>query len=273
MSKSGRRTLKAIHLASTLWFVLCIAYILVLALHQAGFQWWVIFSLSGHTAVIIFLLIAVYLFAVFRGAGRAEGIEIEHPLTSTNYYLAFYAAAPLLGGLAGCLATIGENKATQFLVGVALGTFATTALVWVVVDPLISAIEPLVMPPSRKHRAERLAQTKAEHKRKQQERQRLLADILEKQERDQHYWQQFLRPQAEKLAELLAADVDEFRKAECQAVDIGLSAWQLGGIACMRQLRDMAVEISRQKNQKAPVTDYISFWWDGIGTWRSPSLA
>jgi len=269
---STRRTLKAIHLASTFWFVLCIVYILVLALRQRGFQWWVIFSLSGHSAVIIFLLMAVYLFSVFRGAARTEGIEIEHPLTSTNYYLAFYAAAPLLGGLAGCLATIGENNVAQFLAGVALGTFATTALVWVIVDPLTSAIEPLVMPPSRKHRAERLARTKAEHKRKQQERQRFLADVLEKQERDRQHWQQLLRPRAEKLAELLTTDMEGFRKAECQALDIGLSAWQLGGIDCMRQLRDMAIEISRQKNQKAPATDYISFWWDGIGTWRSPSL-
>lgn len=272
MSMAGRKTLKAIHLASTLWFVLCIAYILVLALRQKGFQWWVIFSLSGHSAVIIFLLMAVYLFAVFRGAGRTQGIEIEHPLTSTNYYLAFYAAAPLLGGLAGCLATIGEDKVAQFLAGIALGTFVTTALVWVVVDPVTTSVEPLLTPVSRKHRAERLAQTKAEGERKQRERQQLLADILEKEQLDRQHWQQVLKPQAEKLAELLTADADGFRRAEGQAVDIGLSAWQLGGITCMRQLRDMAVEISRQKNQKTPVTDYISFWWDGIGSWRSPSL-
>jgi hypothetical protein len=53
-----------------------------------------------------------------------------------------------------------------------------------------------------------------------------------------------------------------------EAVDIGAHAWHLGGINCMRQLRDMAMENAGP----AKTTDYISYWWDGIGDWRRPSL-
>ena len=82
---SHRKALKLVHLASTTWFMLCMGYILVLALRQAGIHWWVIFSLSGHSALLIFLLISLYLFAIFRGVGSNQRIEMEHPLTSTNY--------------------------------------------------------------------------------------------------------------------------------------------------------------------------------------------
>ena len=85
-----RKTLKSIHLASTIWFMACIVYLLVLALHQAGFNWWVIFSLSGHSALLIFLLVSLYLFALFGGAGgKGQRETIEHPLTSTGFYMAF----------------------------------------------------------------------------------------------------------------------------------------------------------------------------------------
>jgi hypothetical protein len=272
MFRSGHRTLKAIHLASTLWFMLCIVYILALALWQAGFHWWVIFSLSGYSAFLISLLVSLYLFAISRGVSRTQNIEIEHPLTSTHSYMVFYATAPFLGGVAGCLATIGEDMVIQFLVGVALGTFATTFLVWVIVDPLTGLLETMLPPASRRHRAERLAEAKAERERKQKERQRLLADILAKENQDRLHWQQALRPQAEKLAALLKTDAAGIRQAERQAVDIGLSAWQLGGITCMRELRDMALAISRQRNESGAITDFISYWWDGIGSWRSPRL-
>jgi hypothetical protein len=40
----------------------------------------------------------------------------------------------------------------------------------------------------------------------------------------------------------------------------------------MRELHGMAMDICRQKYDKRDIVDYISFWWDGIGSWRSPSL-
>ncbi|MBE3145137.1 MAG: hypothetical protein IMZ61_14645, partial [Planctomycetes bacterium] len=92
-----RNTLKMIHLAGTIWFMVCLGYLFVLVLHQAGFNWWLIFSLSGHSALLIFLLISLYLFTIFGAGGEEQGMAVEHPLTTTGSYLAFYVSAPILG--------------------------------------------------------------------------------------------------------------------------------------------------------------------------------
>jgi hypothetical protein len=267
-----RRILKLIHLAGTAWFILCIGYILVFALRQAGLHWWVIFSLSGYSALIVFLLISIYLFAIFRGVSPGQNIAIEHPLTSTNYYTLFYITTPFLGGLAGCLGMIGVSTIKQLLLGIALGTLCTTFLVWVIVDPVTALLEMLLPPASRKHRAERLDQAKAEREKRQKDRERLLAEVLAKEDSDRHGWREVLKPHAEKLAELLATHRANFRQAEREAVEMGAKAWQIGGLGCMRQLRDMAIDIYREQNQNKAIVDYISSWWDGIGRWRSPSL-
>jgi large-conductance mechanosensitive channel len=270
---SGYRTLKSIHLASTGWLILCVVYILVLSLRQAGVHWWIIFSLSGHSALIIFILISLYLFAILRGVSRAQAIELEHPLTSTNYYKGFYVTAPFLGGLAGCLGIIGTDDIAQFAAGIALGTFMATFLVWVILDPATGFIEMMFLPASRKHRAERIAQAKTERENKQKNRERLLAEILVKEESNRHQWQQVLKPQAEKLAAVLSAKEPDLKNAECDAVEIGLKAWQIGGLNCMRELHNMAIAILKQNNKNENyIIDYIPFWWDGIGSWRAPSL-
>jgi len=269
---SRRRILKLIHLAGTVWFILCVGYILVFALRQAGFQWWIIFSLSGHSVLIVFLLISLYLFAIFRGAARSQKIEVEHPLTSTDYYTVFYITTPFLGGLAGCLGMIGVSIIKQFLLGVALGTLGTTFLVWVAVDPVTALLEMLLPAASRKHRAERLAEVRAEREERQKDRERLLAEVLAKEESDRRRWQEALKPQAEKLAELLTANRANFRQAERKAVDIGVNAWQAGGLGCMRQLRDMAMDLCKKKYQDLMIVDYVSSWWDGIGSWRNQPI-
>jgi len=269
---SGRRTLGSIHIAGTGWFILSAGYILVLALRQAGIRWWVIFSLSGHSILIILLLISLYVFATVRGISRALTIEIEHPLTATIYYRLFYVTAPFLGGLAGCMGAIGTDRVDQFLAVTAVGTFATTFLVWVMVDPVTGFLEMLLVPASQRHRRRRLTKARAERKKRQKERERLLAEVLAKEESDRRRWQEVLRPQAEKLARLLTADRADFKQAEREAVDIGLKAWQMGGLSCMQQLRDMAIAISKENGQNREIVDYIPFWWDGIGTWRVSSL-
>jgi len=268
---SRRKVLKLVHLAGTAWFMLCVGYILVLALRQAGVNWWIIFSLSGHSVLLIFLLISLYLFAVFRGVGKSQKIEVEHPLTSTNYYIVLYVAAPFLGGLAGCLGMIGVDRIGQFLLGIALGTSATTFLVWVIVDPVTGLLE-MLLPTSRKHRLERLAQAKAQRERRQKDRERLLAEVLAKEESDWCRWQEALKPRAEKLAGLLTTNRIDFKQAEREAVDIGVKAWQIGGLSCMRQLHEMVLDLCKKKYEDSVIIDYISTWWDGIGSWRNPSL-
>ena len=265
-----RRVLKLVHLVSTVWFMVCVSCILALALHQAGFQWWLVFSLSGHSALVIFLLTSVYLFALFRGVGQAQQIQVEHSLTTTTYYMGFYVAAPLLGGLAGILGMIGVSDPAKFLLGIAMGTLGTTFTVWVVVDPIVGLIE-MLLPASRKHRAQRLAEAEAQRRARQEKRERLLTEAFAREERYRQQWQNKLRPQAERLAALLACDAPGFACAEREAVDIGAEAWRLGGLSCMRQLHDMTIAIHREKGH-AKTVDYISYWWDGIGDWRKLSL-
>ncbi len=77
-----KRIFKLIHFASTAWFVVCAAFLITLAMRQVGAAWWLIFSLSGYSAVLTFVLVSIYLFAVYRGVVRSR-IEQEYPLTSS----------------------------------------------------------------------------------------------------------------------------------------------------------------------------------------------
>jgi hypothetical protein len=274
------RALRWTHLLSTVWFIACIGYVLVLVLQELGFKWWLIFSLSGPSALVVFLLVSLYLFALYRGIGEAQQIEIEHPLTTTSYYMGFYVAAPLLGGLAGTLGTVGVvTDPARFLLGVTLGTLGVTFAVWVIVDPVLGMME-MLLPASRKHRTERLAQAEAQWRARQEKREHLLAEAFAREERERLLWQQNLQLQAQRLAVLLACDAKDFAQAEREAVDIGAQAWRLGGLNCMRQLHHMTIEATQERKQKtedgaqetSPSSDYLSYWWDGVGDWRRPSL-
>jgi hypothetical protein len=288
----ARRVLRSIHLLSTIWFSACIAYILVAVLREVGFRWWIIFSLSGPSALVIFLSVSLYLFALYRGIGEAQQIEVEHPLTTTGYYMTLYVAAPLLGGLAGVLGMVGVIQVGRFLLGVALGTLFTTFSIWVVIDPVAGVLE-MLLPASRQHRTERLAEAEAQRRARQEKRERLLAEALAREERERQHWQQKLQPQAQRLAALLTCDTRSRIQAEEEAVDIGAQAWQLGGLTCMRQLHDMAVQAAQGTGPRVEDTDqtatdsathgpassvsrgtacdYLSYWWDGIGDWRRPA--
>ncbi len=263
--------LRRVHIASTIWFVLAVGYILILALRQAGVRWWVVFSLSGHGLLIASVLISLYLFAIFRGISSSQKVQLEHPLTSTTYYAMFYVLAPFLGGLAGCLGMIGARTAGQFLLGVSMGTLGITFLVWVILDPAIGLLE-MLLPTSRAHRIQRLAQTRTEKELRQKQREHLLAQVLANEDSDRRQWRELLRPQAEKLAGLLAHDGADLKQAEREAVSIGVSAWQTGGLSCMREVRDMAIALCKQMSRDKAVVDYVSFWWDGIGNWRAAPL-
>jgi len=284
---AAKQMLRRIHLLSTIWFIACISYVLVLVLRQVGFRWWIIFSITGPSALVILLLVSLYLFALYRGIGRTQLIELEHPLTTTGQYMAFYVSAPLLGGLAGIPGMAGTADAARFLLGVALGSLGTTFAVWIVIDPALGVLE-MLLPTSRKHRAERLAEAEAQRRARQERREHLLAEAFTREERDRLQWQQKLQTHAERLAVLLGCEARDFARAEQEAVDIGAQAWRLGGIGCMRQLRDMTLEV-HQKNpapaarqehvagttpagSKEAPDDYLSYWWDGIGDWRRPSL-
>ena len=95
---TARRALRRVHLLSTVWFIACIGYLLVAVLRDQGFQWWVIFSLSGPYALVAFLLVSLYLFVLYRGIGEAQQIEVEHPLTTTELLHGALRGDPAAGG-------------------------------------------------------------------------------------------------------------------------------------------------------------------------------
>ena len=269
---SRRDTLKLVHFISTALFVLSVGYIFVLALWQAGKSWGFIVSLSGYSALIVFLLISFYLVAIYRGVARSQKSEIEHPLTTTIHYSFLYDISPFLGALAGALGAIGVDKVTDYLLVVAIGSFWTTFLVWIVIDPAIGLIE-MLLPSSREHRRKRLAQAKAIHEKEHLAKQRLLSQVQAEERHERELWADFLKPYADRLAALMVGSeaVDENRETE--VVDIGVTAWQRGGLNCMRQLHSMGMEICKQKYRDTTVIDYISIWWDGIGSWQNSYLS
>jgi len=267
-----QRLLKLIHLLSTVWFALCVVYILILGLRQAGINWWLIFSLSGHSAVIFFLIMSVYLFAVFKGAARSRKIVQEYPLSSTNYYMAFYDTVPFLGGLAGLSGIIGMRSVTQFFLEMSYATLGATFLVWIIIDPLIGIIETL-LPDSRQHRSERLAQARAERQKQQHAREQLLADLEIKEKTMRSERQAKLKPLSARLLELVQDSGDNYKQKESEVMDIGVKACRIGGLDCMRQLHEMTMTQFRSKDQNTPQIDYIAQWWDGIGGWLGQPLS
>jgi hypothetical protein len=254
-----------------MWFMLCTVYVFILALRQAGFNWLIIFSLSGYLALLLTLLVCLYLFAIFRGASSAAIMQKEHPLTSTMYYMTFYVSTPFLGALAGILGMWGERRIEALSGAMAMGTIAATFLTWIVVDGVASSVE-LLTPQARQYRAERLAEARRLKQHEQTSRERLLNSIRERKSKNERLWRQALALHAGRLAKLLACDNTDFSSSEQEAIELGVKAWRMGGLSCMRYLRNMAMEeFKRQYNQRQPV-DYICAWWDGIGRWRNPSL-
>ena len=268
---SRRNTLKLVHFASTVWFTLGVGYILVFALWQTGKSWWVIASLSGYSALIVLLLISLYLFAIFRGVARSQKTKIEHPLTTFIYYSIFYDISPFLGALVGGLAAIGSSNITDYLLVTTAGSLWTTFLVWIIVDPAAGLIE-MLLPVSHEHRRKRLAQTKAMHREERLAKQHLLDEIEAKEKLERRRWGEVLQPYAERLAALVINDSGPCEHRESEAMDIGVDAWQIGGLNCMQQLHSMAMDICKRRYQTTTIIDYISAWWDGIGSWRSSLL-
>ena len=266
-----RRILKLIHLTGTAWFVLSAGYVLVLTLLMAGKSWWFIVSLSGYSALTLFLLISLYLFAVFRGVSRNQKIVIEHPLTTSPYYYLFYSVSPFLGGLAGSFAAIGIGSAGRYLLVVATGSLWVTFVVWIIIDPMVGFAE-MLLPSSRGHRRNRLAQAQALRLKQRLDNERLLAEVQVREETCYRTRNDFLLPYAVELAGLIYGGEKTWTQKQIEAVDIGMTAWQMDGLDCMRQLHSMALELCGQKCENSTFIDYISVWWDGVGSWRSCQL-
>jgi hypothetical protein len=182
----------------------------------------------------------------------------------------FYNLCPFLGALAGFLGAFGETRINQFILIIAMGTLSTTFAVWVIIDPITGMLETL-FPASRRHRIERLSIAKALRQQQKTARESLLAELLAKEEVNRRRQTELLLPKVNKLAELLVNKELDFQ-AKCEAIDIGVSAWIMGGLSCMQQLHNLTIEKCKQRNPNISAADHISIWWDGIGDWRNKSL-
>ncbi|MDH7599781.1 MAG: hypothetical protein QHH07_09150 [Sedimentisphaerales bacterium] len=255
-----------LHLISTLWFIGSVGYVLLSSAIQARLPWWAVFSLSGYSAVALFMLLSLYIFAIFRGATLDPQLSLEHPLTSSRQYLILYAVVPFLGAITGCLSGIGLESRSELAYRAALGTFVATFAGWAVLDPALAALEGL-LPSSRQYRSARLAKERAIRQAREEQHQQLLAQVLAQQQAQARAWQPQLHHWAEELAGLSdQIGPDGFERLRQKAVQIGARAWQTGGISRMQALYE---QITNQGHHT--LAEYLNYWWDGIGAWRGPN--
>jgi len=151
--------LRRIHLVATVWFVACVGYLVSVGLRQAGYNGWLVFSLSGYSTSMLLLLVCLYLFAFVHGMRGARRCETEHPLTGAACYMVFYVSTPLLAGLCAAAGAEAPFGTSTHLIHVATATLKATFIAWIVVDPLVGLME-MDLPASRSHRTERVARMK-----------------------------------------------------------------------------------------------------------------
>ncbi len=171
-----------------------------------------------------------------------------------------------MGILAGLLEMFDPADLPQSLIGIAYGSIGTTFLVWIILDPLVAMIE-MMLPASRILRAQRQKEKEQQKLRQKEERERLFRDLEAKEQQQLAQWESSLLPQAARLAQLLRDAHPPLREQETAAVDIGLQAWQTGGLACMKFLHEKA-NTAADPSQPPFCKDLLSVWWDGIGDWR-----
>lgn len=272
LTERQKAILKRMHLGGVMLFSLFAAYAFVFSLRHAGLGWWAVFSLSSYSMLVIVLLIAFYLFALFRSMSKNQMLYTEHPLTSSVYYYFFYSISPILGVMVSFFGWMGQQYMSHYLAVMANGCMWTTFLVWIVVDPLAGLLE-MIFPSSRKHRRKRLDEAKIARQKEQAERRELFAQIEEAELSEKIFWEKALSSDVRKLADLLSDSGLNYEKRQAEGVDIGLRAWQLGGLNCMKYLHLLTEKALITKEDKRPEVDYIPAWWDGIGNWRYEQFA
>ncbi|NLW83236.1 MAG: hypothetical protein GXY41_02355 [Phycisphaerae bacterium] len=262
-----QRLLKRIHILGTAWFTCCAAALLVISLRQAGFRWWVIFSISGYSAVLFAFLLTFYLFALYRGVARAQYAQ-EHPLSTSPAYLFFYDSAPFWGAVAGLFCSFDIPDWTLSARMVAEGTLGMTFMTWVILDSVVGGVES-ILPKSVRHRTERIAKANAEKERIQRENAALLASLEQSEKILRGQWEAAFRDIAAELAGLYCGGKGEPGLARQRTAEAGAKAWRTGKIACMRFVHQMIRE-EMSRHPSGHCVDYAAVWWDGIGSWRRP---
>jgi hypothetical protein len=260
--------LRRIHICGTLWFLLCAAVLLILSMHQAGLKWWLIFSISGYSAVLLLFLFTIYLFAIFQGVVRNLN-STEHPLSTSIYYIALYDLAPFVGAIAGLFAITSYGSWIAVLNSIVQGALAMTFLVWIVIDPPLGLVETW-LPAGIAHRKQRLTEVKNQKQKQQKDNQQLLQNLEGKELQQMAEWQHSFTPYAKEAADLLS-DSPSSIQTQRRVIELGALAWQTGKLIGMEFLHKQIQDELRNRACSVSV-DYVSFWWDGVGNWRRPAL-
>ncbi|MEN6383619.1 MAG: hypothetical protein ABFD79_00285 [Phycisphaerales bacterium] len=261
-----RRTFKIIHIFNLGIFVTCSAYIFIYTLHKAGKSWLFIASLSGYSAIMMIILLSFYLFAVYRGFSSTQNANEEHPVTTSMLYVLFYNLSSLYGILFASMISL-QNSTSAYLLGISYGSIASTFLMWIIIDPLAGLLE-MLLPSSRLHRRTRIMKAQEIRKKECENRENILTEINRSGQYDRLKWQQLLESEAKELAWLISKNNIEDKETQAKVIELGVKAFRIGGIECMRHLYFMTRQICQRETLKVPSLDYISIWWDGIGNWR-----
>ena len=259
---------KRLHFCGVMWFLLCVIFLVVIATERMGFHWWIVFSVSGYSTVVALFLIAIYLFSIYKGVVRNLN-SIEHPLTTSWYYILLYESAPFLGVLAGLSALSYRQPVLSWFIVVAQGTLIMTVVLWIMVDPLVGLIE-AALPLSAAHRKRRLTKNHKKKRAQRHARQKLLDEIIQQQTQTESRWSGLFRPYAMEVADLLCSSSVGMDTIQRRVVELGALAWKEGEILSMELFHQIILdELKRRTNH--PAIDFVTLYWDGIGTWRKPS--
>lgn len=232
-----------------------------------GFHWWVTFSISSYSAVIVLFLMTVYLFAVYKGVVRNSN-SIEHPLTTSPYYVLLYDLTPFLGSIAGLYAASFSQSVLFIFSTAAQGTLVMTFVMWILLDSLAGLIESS-FPQSIEHRKNRVAEMHERKRLQALERQKLFEQIDLQEKQSRSGWTLLFQPYAVEVADLLCGRSGNVQSVQKRIIELGALAWRQGGLLAMQFFYTIIREEVKERINRPPV-DFVTLYWDGIGNWRRP---
>lgn len=258
---------KRLHILGIVWFLLCIAFLFVFSLYQMGYHWWATFSISTYSAVIVLFLMTVYLFAIYKGVVRNSN-SIEHPLTTSPYYVLLYDLTPFLGSIVGLYVASPGQSALLLFSTVAQGTLFMTFMMWILVDSIADLLESSC-PQSVKHRKNRLAVMQEQKRLQALEREKTLERIDLHEKQSHLEWTLLFKPYTIEIAGLLCGSLGNAQAVQRRIVELGALAWRQGGLLAMQFFYAAILQEVREHMTGSSV-DFVALHWDGIGNWRKP---
>ena len=195
--------------------------------------------------------------------------SVEHPLTTSSYYILLYESAPFLGIFVGLSAvSFNQPLLSQFTI-VVQGTLIMTIVMWIIADPLIGLIE-AAFPQSVAHRKQRLVKIQAKKRKQILESQKLLREISQQEAQTESKWTFLFRPYAAEIVDLLYHSSVSLEFNQRRITELGALAWREGGILCMKFFHKIILDEIKSRTGCCSI-DFVTLYWDGIGTWRKPS--